>query len=273
MPFHLTLSEALPWAVLAAIFLGAAASRITRRVGGRADSDPAWRDRARSRKWALVCVWLSLAILCVVGEIFVVGAGRLADARVAWAAAGAFVLAFAGSRFRKSFGIPVTVLVLALVLALGLLFQSIRAFTGETEIARVSVVRSTGGTMVLELLPTGQPPELLELSGDYFAPVVRVVIFSDTWVFLGAHTWYRFAGIAPFTMRDGMPVSSGPAWRLPQPSGISESLWGLFEANEGRIPGVKAVQTDVIVKRAQAPRAWSIRVQNDGGVEVVPLSG
>ncbi len=268
MPFRLNLlSDPFPWVVLAAVFLGAAAARATRRAGTHPDA-----ERARARKWTLVCVWLSLAILAALGEVLVVGVVRMADPRLAVAAAAALALTFAGSRFRKSFGLPVTVLVLALVLTLGLFFQSIHAFTGETEIARVNVARSAGGAMVLELLPSGQSPELVELTGDYFAPVVNVVIFDDFWVFLGARTWYRFTGISPFVMRDGLPVSSGPGWKLPQPSGMSETLWSAFEANEARIPGVKSAQTEVILKRAQAPRAWSIRVQNDGGVEVVALS-
>ena len=113
---------------------------------------------------------------------------------------------------------------------------------------------------------------MVDMDGDQFAPVVKVVIFDDLWVFLGAKSWYRFVGLVSFTTRDGMPVQSATAWRLDRPLGISEELWDWFEASEERIPGVKTVQSEIELKKARSLGTWSVRVQNDGGVEVVPVS-
>lgn len=268
MPFRLPLlTDALPWVAMVAVFLGLAASRATRRTATHPDP-----ERARNRKWVLVCIWLSVAILLLVGEVLAAGIDRLRDIRLAYVASAVFALAFLGSRFLKSVGVPALVIALAAILALGLFLQSIRAFTGETEIARVSVVSARAGSMELELLPASQQTQLVELRGEYFAPVVKVVIFGDLWVFLGARTWYRFVGIAPFIMKGELPETSGPAYQLPRPLGISEALWSAFEANESWMPGVKTVQTELVLKRAQALRSWSVRIQNDGGVEVVPVS-
>jgi hypothetical protein len=271
------LSDPLPWVFVAAVFLGAAASRATRRTSNR--SDP---HRARTRKWTLFCVWLSLAVLAAVGAVLVPGSERLArrvggtlhlvEPLLPWVALAGFLIAFLATRFRKSLGIPVLVLGLVAVIALGLFFQSVRAFTGETEIATVKALTVADGKMRLEVQPEGRPPETVDLTGEQFAPVVKVVIFDDLWVFLGARTWYRFVGLVSFTTRGGMPVQSSSPWTLARPTGISEALWAWFEANEERVPGVKTVQTELVLKKARSLGSWSVSVQNDGGVEVVPLS-
>jgi hypothetical protein len=278
MPFRLSLlTDPLPWAFAAAVLLGAAASRATRRTANRPDPHRAW-----TRKWVVCCVWLSLAVLAAVGAVLVPGSDRLArrvdgtvrlvEPLLPWVALAGFALAFLATRFRKAFGVPALALLLVAVVALGLFFQSVRAFTGETEIATVKAITVADGRMRLEVQPEGRPPEMVDLDGDQFAPVVKAVIFDDLWVFLGARTWYRFVGLASFTSRGGMPVQSATAWSLARPTGISESLWTWFEANEERIPGVKTAQTELVLKRARSLGTWSIRVQNDGGVEVVPLS-
>jgi hypothetical protein len=263
MPLRLSmLTDPLPWAFLAAVFLGAAVSRATRRTANRPDP-----HRTRTRKWVLVCIWLSLGVLAAVGAVLVPGSERLVrrvdgtmrlvEPLLPWVALAGFAIALLATRFRKSLGIPVVVLALVAVIALGLFFQSVRAFTGETEIATVKALTVADGKMRLEV---------------QFAPVVKVVIFDDLWVFLGARTWYRFVGLVSFTTRSGMPVQSATAWALAKATGISEALWTRFEEYEDRIPGVKTVQTELVLKKARSLGAWSIRVQNDGGVEVVPLS-
>ena len=144
----------------------------------------------------LFCVWLSLAVLAAVGAVLVPGSERLVrrvdgtlrlvEPLLPWVALAGFVIAFLATRFRKSLGIPVVVLALVAVIALGLFFQSVRAFTGETEIATVKALTVADGKMRLEVQPEGRPSEMVDLDGDQFAPVVKVVIFDDLWVFLGA---------------------------------------------------------------------------------------
>lgn len=278
MPLRLSLlTDPLPWVFTAAVFLGAAVSRATRRAGDRPDP-----HRARTRKWVFCCVWLSIAILAAVGAVLVPGSERLVrrsggsralvEPLLPWVALAGFLVAFLATRFRKSLGIPVVVLLLVAIIALGLFFQSVRAFTGETEIATVKALTVADGKMRLEVQLPERIPELVDLDGEQFAPVVKVVIFDDGWVFLGARTWYRFEGLVSFTTRDGMPVQSVTSWKLAHAPGISETLWSWFEENETRIPGVKTAQTELALKKARSLGAWSVRVQNDGGVEVVSRS-
>ena len=130
------------------------------------------------------------------------------------------------------------------------------------------VISVTGDSMRLELAPRGAAPVLLTMDGVYFAPIVKVVIFDDLLVFLGAKTWYRFEGMSSFdeNLRQGKSD-----YRFPQPSGLSERLWAFFEKNETRIPGETA-QIEMVMKRAREFATYGIKVQNDGGVEIVPIA-
>ncbi len=258
-------SSPLPWAILAGLFVGAAVAHASIRT--RHKTHP---DRAHARKWVVACVLFSIAIVVALLGVFIPGPSKIVDIRLAWAAAIAAVVAFGALRFRKAFGIPVLILLVAFAVLLGLFFQSIRAFTGETQIASVRVISVPSSSMRLEISPRGAEPVLLTMDGVYFAPIVKVVIFDDLLVFLGARTWYRFEGMTSFdvNLRQG-----SKDFRFSSPSGISEQLWAIFERNETRIPGVKTVQIEMPSKRAVEFTTYGIMVQNDGGVEVVPKSG
>jgi hypothetical protein len=95
---------------------------------------------------------------------------------------------------------------------------------------------------------------------------VKVVIFDDLLVFMGARTWYRLEGMTSF---DENQRQQDVGFRFARPIGISERLWQLFEEYETKIPGVKTVQTDMASKKAAEFANYGIMVQNDGGVEIV----
>jgi hypothetical protein len=266
LPFIAPLTTSpLPWVILGGLFFGAALSRATRRT--RHKRDP---DRAATRKWVLTCVCLSLAVVAGLLAVFLPGPTRIVNVTCAWAAGIAAAVAFAALRFKKAMGIPVVVLAVAVVVLVALFLQSIHAFTGQTEIASIRVVTVDSASMRLELVPRAEPPVLLSMKGTYFSPIVRVVIFSDLLVFLGARTWYRFEGMTSF---DENLRQQDTDYRFPRAPGISEQLWKLFEEYESRIPGVKTAQTELIVKKAKEFSTYGITVQNDGGVEVVQKSG
>jgi hypothetical protein len=258
-------SSPLPWAIVAGLFAGGAVARAAMPTRHRRDP-----ERARARKWVFACVLFSIAIILAVLGVFIPGPSKIVDIRLAWAAGIAAVAAFGALRFKKSLGIPVMVLLIAAVILFGLFIQSIHAFTGETEIASVRVIGVQSASLRLELVPRDREPILLTMAGAYFAPIVRVVIFDDLLVFLGAKTWYRFEGMTSFdeNLRQG-----NTDYRFPNAPGISEQLWMLFEKNESRIPGVKTAQTEMVMKKGLEFTTYGIRVQNDGGVQIVPKSG
>ncbi len=265
VPFSSVLQTPLPWVIAGGLCAGAALSQATRRTRNKANP-----ERAATRKWILACVLLSAAVIFGLLAVFVPGPSRILDPRLAWAGGIAATVAFFALRFRKALGIPIVVLVIALVVAFGLFLQSIHAFTGETEIASVRAISTDSDSMRLEIIPRGSEPVLLTLQGTQFSPVVKVVIFSDLLVFLGAHTWYRFEGMTAF---DDNVRQQGTVFLFSHPSGISEQLWELFEKYETRIPGVKTAQTELILKKAKEFATYGIMVKNDGGVLIVQQSG
>jgi len=268
-------SSPVPWIVLASLCVGAAVSTATVRVHHRRDA-----ERARTRKWVLFCVYLSVGIILGLVAVFVAGPVGIRDPRLGALAGVCAAVSFAATRFKKALGIPILALIAAAVVLTGLFLQSIRAFTGETTIAVVRVISADNDSMRLELLPRDGEPVLLSMEGEYFAPIVKVIIFDDLLVFLGAKTWYRFEGMTSFKLvkdDSGYRFRQGSTdFSFHRPIGISETLWRFFEANERWIPGVKTAQVEMDLKRPQAQArefgAYNIVVRNNGGVEVVPRS-
>ena len=258
------LAHPLPWVIVGGVFVGAALSRATTRTANRRDP-----ERARARKWILACVFLSVGVIMGLIAVFIPGSAKILDIRLLWSAGIAAAVAFAALRFKKAVGLPVIAMLTAAIIVFGLFLQSLRAFTGETEIAAIRVIEAGAGSMRLELVPRGEPTVLLTMGGEYLAPIVKVVIFDDFFVFLGARTWYRFEGMTSF---DRNLRQQDTDYRLPRPLGISERLWAFFEANEAIIPGVKTAQIEIVMKKAKEFADYSIRVQNDGGVQIVPSS-
>jgi hypothetical protein len=274
-----------PWLAVSALFLGAALARATRRARPRyLGDDPA---RARSSKWLFFSLFLSLAVVAALGAIFVPGPTDLLRPRFLYfygACAALFFLAF---RFRRSVGTVTMLLLLALALTAALFVRSLNAFTGETEIGRVRVLSAQPGRMNLEVLPARGETVILEMTGSYFAPVVKVVIFDDLYVFLGAKTWYRFEGLTSFALQK---TEAGQSFRqqdtdyyFPEAEGMPQRLWELFERHEKSIPGVRSVQVEIDLKKvrdtaggarpgkARELVTYSLRLQNDGGLQIVEL--
>ena len=135
--------------------------------------------------------------------------------------------------------------------------------------------------MELEILPVHGESVITWLDGSYFAPVVKVVIFDDYVVFLGAKTWYRFEGIISFEMERtdaGLQVrQQDTGYYFPSPPGIKAKLWDLYEHYDSRIPGVRTVQVEMDLKRVRdKPRSselsvYSLRIQNDGGLQILEV--
>ncbi len=262
-----------PWLAVSSLFLGAALARASRRARPRYLGDePA---RARASKWLFFSLFLSLAVVAALGAVFVPGPTDLLRPRFLWFYAACAALFFLAFRFRRSAGTITLLLLLALALTAGLFVRSLTAFTGETEIGRVRVLSARDSRMSLELMPARGEPVILEMAGSYFAPVVRVVIFDDLYVFLGARTWYRFEGLTSYALQK---TESGQSFRqqdtdfnFPKAEGLPLRLWELFERNEKRIPGVRSVQVEMDLKKARELASYSLRLQNDGGLQIEPL--
>jgi len=262
-----------PWLAVSALFLGAALQRATRRARPRYPGDDP--DKARASKWLYFCLYLSLTVVAVLGALFVPRSFRPDQPRFLYFYAACTALFFLAFRFRKSAGTVTLLLLLALAFTAVLFLRSLTGFTGETEIGQVRVLSARDGLMKLEILASRGEPVILELTGSYFAPVVKVVIFDDLFVFLGAKSWYRFEGFTSFALQR---TEAGRSFRqqdtdyyFPQAEGMSQRLWELYERHEKRLPGVRSVQVEIDLKRARELATYSLRLQNDGGLQIVEL--
>lgn len=269
MGFEFVLTgSAYPWLLFSALFTGASLSRATRRTSG--GGDPHLAERERTLKWVFFSLTFSLALLFALCAVFIpgpAGFGRPPQLFFYLAASGLFFLAF---RFRKSFGVVFFILLLAFAVTLFLFVQSLTAFTGETEIARVRILAlgREGGepVMTLELTSAETEPRVLRLKGVYFAPVVRVIIFEDYMVFLGRSSWYRFEGLTSFDedfRQQDIELFSSRSF------GISKRLWDFYELHEARIPAVKSVQVEMDLKKVREFYSYSLMLQNDGGLQIL----
>lgn len=252
------------WVCLSAFFLGAGFSKATRAIKKQGN-----REKIKTGKWIMVCISFSISIIFAMCALMIPGSKEIADIKYLYLFLFCTIISFLGLRFKKAIGIPILFLFLSFFLVVLLFFQSLTSFTGETEIAKVSMLSVKKNVMTMELVLPDSRSSVLEMKGAYFAPVVKVIIFDDLLVFFGIKTWYRFVGIASFekeSEKEIMPMAD--SYELQEGPGISRKLYRLFEEYEAIIPGIKSVQKEIIEKQAKEFARYSIRVQNDGGVIV-----
>jgi hypothetical protein len=267
-----------PWLFVAGLFCGAALNRAL-----RPSAYPRWRtsdpERAQAAKWMFFTLYLCLAVVAALGAVFVPGPEKILDLGLLYLFLGSTAFFFLVFRFKKTVGLLAVILAIALAGTILLFLQSLNAFTGETEIGQVRVLDVQEERMKLEILPSREESVITWLDGSYFAPVVKVVIFDDYFVFLGAKTWYRFEGVTSFDMEK---TESGTVLRqtdvgyyFASPPGITEKLWDFYERHDSRIPGVRTVQVELDLKRPRVPArgrelsVYSLRIQNDGGLQIL----
>ncbi|UCF97080.1 MAG: hypothetical protein JSV89_18185 [Spirochaetaceae bacterium] len=262
------------WLVIAGLFCGAALNRALRPA-----AYPRWRasdaERAKTTKWTFFTLYLCLAVVAALGAVFAPGPEKILDLGLLYLFLGSTVLFFLVFHFKKTFGLVAVILAIALAGTLLAFLQSLNAFTGETEIGQVRALEVQDNRMKLEILPDKGESVITWLEGTYFAPVVKVVIFDDYLVFLGTKTWYRFEGISSFEVErteSGAKIRQQDSdYYFSEPSGITAKLWELYERYDSRIPGVRTVQIEMDLKRARELSVYSLRVQNDGGLQIIEI--
>jgi hypothetical protein len=256
------------WLFLSSLFSGAAIGRTTIPLKKYKNL-----DAARNRKWVMICIYLSLAIIMAICAIYIPGPQKIKNINFLLFYCGTTIIFFFAFRFKRAFGLPFFIVFLALLVVILLFIQSITAFTGEVEISRLHILAIKNEVMQIEVIPAGKESLFLEMGGTYFAPVVKVIIFDDVLVFLGSKTWYRFIGMSSYRKEKGKEtLIQTDIYEFKQPEGISKGLYAFFEAYEEYIPGLKSVQINVDEKKAKESGMYSIRVQNDGGVEIILMN-
>lgn len=281
----LTLYTSSPyfWFFFAALFIGACVSRITRPIRAKDDKE---RDKRINRKWIMICIYLSAAIMLILAGFFIPGLEKFKENTAVLFTYFfiLFIYFFLVFRFKKAIGLPSLLVFIILIVFILLFLQSITAFTGETEIAQIKVHYAKDNEMNLEIIKKGVSSNIIDMDGEYFAPVVEVVIFDDFLVFFGYKTWYRFIGLTSFAYEkndQGIYTykQQNTDYYFESPLGISNSLYNMIQENQEIIPGVKTVQVEIDLFKVfeesglepEKYHTYSIRVQNDGGVQIIEI--
>ena len=260
-----TVTNPFLWAFISALFFGAAVSRVT-----VLPSRTRYPERTREWKWVWVAFYFSFSILFALAGFFVSGPRSVSSPGLSqffFIAAGICFLIF---RFKRLIGFPVIVLASFLVVSILLFVQSFSSFTVEERIAVIRVISVGKEEMSLEVQATGGDSLIVTMKGVAFAPVVEIVSFDDVYIFLGARSYYRFLGMMSF-MTDRSTGSS--VYRqaqqmvaLPGPHGITGKVYGFFERYESKLPGIRAVQTDIVMKKPKQFAIYDLLMKADGGL-------
>ena len=259
------------WIALSALFMGITLSKSVSKTSSKRDP-----DSARTHKWVWVCIHLTFSIIFGLAALFIPGPEKIQDIRILYFFLSLSLFFFLAFRFKRSVGSVSFILILLLVLVVVMFLQSISAFTGETEIAKIRILNIQEPFMKLEINLPKKEPIFTVMEGEYFAPVVRVIIFEDFFVFLGVKTWYRFDGITSFDMEEeeGQPKfrQQNTDYYFTEKRNISDDLYFWLEKHDASVPGIKSVQVELDLKKAKELSTYSIRIQNDGGVQIIDES-
>lgn len=177
------------WCFVAAIFLGAAVARITRRGLGAA-------------RWTIVYVYLTVAVAMALGGVFVPGPDKFLDIHLALFSVAGAAVGYLAFRYPVPFGTPLVLLAAVALTILGISLRGWAPLHGGTEaIGRVKVLAAAGNRVDLELATvesSNERPESVTGSlpfGDIL-PIVRVARFAKYYFFVASPVLYRLEGVA-----------------------------------------------------------------------------
>ena len=191
-----------PWILATAMAVGAAISRATRAVylpsvpqeRYHPGEPPPSADVAgpRSRKWAMVSLWLSCAVLLALGGVVIPDTG-LPDSDMLWFLAGATVVFTLAFRFKAVVGAPLFLLAAAVVLAVSTLVSGFAP--PPATLAVVRALSSRGDSLGVEVQLPRASTRILRTSGPDLVVQVDMLRFHPYYAFLPSATWYRLTGI------------------------------------------------------------------------------
>ncbi len=272
------------WFFFASLFLGAGVSKITKPV--KEKEEKIKKEKEKNRKWIFICIYFSAVILLLLAGLFIPGLEKTIE-NISTLFIFSIVLVvyfFLAFRFKKAIGLSSLFILIALIFFVLLFLQAVIAFTGETEIAQVTIHYAKESAMTLELVREGAPPVIIDMDGEYFAPIVEIIIFDDFLVFFGYKTWYRFLGITSFSYEkddNGLRTyrQEDTDYYFKNPDGISDWLYVFIQENHDFIPGIRTVQVELDLFKVfnetgvepEKYRTYSIRIQNDGGIQIIDI--
>lgn len=226
------------WAVFSAVFLGAALSRMTMRP--HPVYDP---DRARSIKWALVCIYLTVTVGFAMLGIFVPGPEKIVDIRLLFFFIGATVFSFLGFRFKRLFGI---VFAISLIIAFFLLYGFLgywKCIPNNGVIGEFRAIREKDSAIEF-VTYFDQTPSFLTVEGKRVNVAALSLEIEEYYLLGTGSTFYQLYEITGTTEErppGGMAPHEETGTIVPSYSSLQENKWYTFLSNFLlRLPGIAA---------------------------------
>lgn len=180
------------------------------------------------------------------------------------------IISFLSFEFKKTIGILSTTLIILLIILFILFLQSIFIFFERTEIAKIKILSFDNNIMKIELNePQTKTNYIFEMEGEYFAPIVKLIIFNDLLVFFGSKTAYKLIGFTSFVLSNNSLPIQKTLYKIERPNGLPEYIYKFVENNEKFIPGIKSAQIDISLKKVFSKENYRIFINNKGGIEII----
>jgi hypothetical protein len=264
--WHYLVATPLFWMALSGFFTGASVSRISRlsrRAGHRLSERRRWQaysEAARSRGWVLFFLGLTVACLLALGAVFVPGPELIVDSHVPWTFGVSALLFFLMFRFKRSFGIPMLVIIAAGAVLLSFALSPWTIADSGAEILQFRVLSTgqSGQPASVEILrPAGLSPSraFRQIEGSTLQPAADILLFDPFYFFLGGTLAYRNAD-------PGGSSSSAPV--VPPGNGFPGAVARTFLANVDVIPGIRSVRARTEPFTPFPLKTYTVTAASDG---------
>ncbi|MEW5817039.1 MAG: hypothetical protein AB1798_16790, partial [Spirochaetota bacterium] len=197
------------WIFLSAIFFGAATGKSTVSCKKKENS-----EKAKTIKWTLVYLYLSLSIIFVLAAVFIPGAHRFKDIRLLYFFAAISLLFALGFRFKKTCGIILIILLFGLFIGKLFILQGWSCLKTTGEVMSFRLLAKHDGVMKLEITDPKNDSIFINVEGDTFTPAFHVLRLESYYFFVEGHLLYSF-----------------------DPPRLSKRLLIWLKKNNGKIPG------------------------------------
>lgn len=248
------------WITLAAVFFGGALSRMTVPVDGESGV-----ERARSRKWASVFIFLACAVVAATLAVFIPEARLMRDVGLAYQFAATVIVSGLALRFKLVVGSLVFVVVVAAAVATVLVQQIWTRYAPPESVATIRVlsVPEDGDTVqtALEIVPGDDPEAAVDDAVVVQVPGGRFSVRAQT-IALSPH--YFFAGMAHGFRLVTINGTDETAHRFAGPEGAANRLAEFLLDRAGPGTGVTIRETESEAVRSVVLRRYSVRLDAAG---------
>jgi predicted DNA-binding WGR domain protein len=181
------------WSLLAGLAVGAALAAVTRNT--RRAARP---YLAKSRKWTLTWLSLSVAVAAIAAGLIVPSDFAVLNPRSVAAAGMGLAIGMLGLRFPRAFGVPILLIVTGAAVMGAIMVRDYVPVRASAGLARFTVLSIRDTDISFEVVrempgPAGEP-SIVSIPGRSIRVAVDVLDVSDALFLLGAGRFVRFIG-------------------------------------------------------------------------------